>query len=75
MSEAATKDSPGAEAMQKQRDEAKERAEQCHREVQDVLAKYACRIQPMLTQEAVGNGPGMKVMLGATYGILPEVVE
>ena len=57
------------------RAEAKERAEQCSREIQDVLGKYQCRIVPMLTSEPVGSGPGAKALMGATYGILPEVID
>ena len=54
---------------------AKKRASICSSEIQDLLEKHQCQIVPMLTSEPVGTGPSMKMMLGATYGILPEMDE
>lgn len=63
---------PEEEAMRK---EARERAKQCMDEISDVLGRHQCRIQPMLTSEPVGSGPGAKALMGATWAVLPEVVE
>ena len=55
--------------------QAKVRAAACNAAIQDLLIKFRCQIVPMLTSESVGTGPSMKMMLGATYGILPELDE
>jgi len=66
---------PPANETEAMREEARQRAVECSGEIEDVLRRFQCRIQPMLTSEPVGTGPGMKMLLGATYGILPEIVE
>lgn len=57
------------------RAEAQERAEACAEEIKLVMEKHRCQIVPMLTSEPVGEGPTMRQLLGATYGILPEMGE
>lgn len=63
---------PTEEAL---RADAKLRAEACNAEVQAALGKYSCRIAPMLTSEPVGTGPSTRMLIGATYGILPDPLE
>jgi len=58
-----------------QQAEARARADACAKEVAAVLTKHSCNIVPMLASEGVGQGPGMKLLLSATYGILPTVAE
>ena len=58
-----------------QQAQAKARAATCSAAIQALLEKHQCQIVPMLTSEPVGTGPSMKMMLGATYGILPEVED
>ena len=55
--------------------DAKARAQACSDEIQAVLATHDCAIVPMLTTEPVGTGPGTKLLVGSTYGVLPNGVE
>jgi uncharacterized protein (UPF0305 family) len=55
--------------------QAKARAQKCSDEIQAILAKYDCAIMPMLTTEPVGTGPGTRLLVGSTYGVLPNGVE
>ena len=57
------------------RQAAKARAQMCSDEIQAILAKYDCAIMPMLTTEPVGTGPGTRLLVGSTYGVLPNGVE
>lgn len=50
------------------RELARKRAEDCGREIEAVLAKHSCRIQPYLTQQPVGND-GATMIVGAHFGI------
>ncbi len=52
------------------RELARKRAEDCGREIEAVLAKHSCRIQPYLTQQPVGND-GATAIVGASFGIAP----
>jgi hypothetical protein len=52
------------------REESRNRAEQCGREIEMVLAKHRCRIQPYLTQQPVGND-GSTSIVAASFGIAP----
>lgn len=53
------------------REEMRQRAEQCGRQVFDVLAAHRCRIVAyLLPMEPVGDGT--KAIVQASYGIVPE---
>lgn len=58
-----------------QRREAMERAEACSQALSTVLEKFQCQIVPMLTQEPVGSGPTVKLLMGATCGVQPMTNE
>lgn len=75
MSEAPKMELESSERDEAVRAEAQERAEACAEEIKLVLEKHRCQIVPMLTSEPVGDGPTMRQLLGATYGILPEMNE
>jgi hypothetical protein len=54
------------------REDMRQRAEACGLELQSVLAKHRCFIQPFLQPvEPVGND-GSKAMLTASYAVLPH---
>ena len=51
------------------------RARQCYAAIQEMLAQYHCYIVPVLTSQQVGNGPPTSVMMTASYGVMPEVMQ
>lgn len=65
---------PEIEGTPSERDDARLRSERCHREILGVLERYHCRIVPVLTPEQVGGGPLTRMLIGATYGVLPDPV-
>lgn len=75
MSETNGPELESAERDEAIRAEAQMRAEACSEEIKLILEKFRCQIVPMLTSEPVGEGPTMRQLLGATYGILPSMVE
>jgi len=57
-----------------QRADAACRAKECGQEIAEALAKYGCNIVPILNSELVGQS-GQKVLIWATYSVIPMVVE
>jgi len=57
---------------EKVRQEMRERAEACGQELQAVLRKHRCWLQPFLQpMEAVGND-GSRAMIQASYAVMPH---
>jgi hypothetical protein len=59
-----------AEAPQETREQARARAQQCGQEIDAILAKYGCRIQPYLASEPVGTD-GRSAIVTSSFGISP----
>lgn len=57
-----------------QRSAAHARAQECAQKIAKILAEMECSIVPALNSELVGE-TGQKVLLWATYGVIPNVVE
>lgn len=53
--------------------EAKQRSKDCGAALEEVLAKFNCRIRAWPVPENVGDGS--KVLLSATWNVFPEAVE
>jgi hypothetical protein len=63
---------PTPPADEKARQDMRQRAEACGAELQQVLTKHRCFIQPFLQPvEPVGND-GSKAMVTASYAVLPH---
>jgi hypothetical protein len=62
---------PVTNTIEDHKEAARKRAEDCGREIEAVLAKHSCRIQPYLTQQPVGND-GATMIVGAHFGISPQ---
>lgn len=57
-----------------QRIEASTRAAACHDEIKRVLARFRCRLVPVINPpEPIGTEPVSGIIVRASYGILPEV--
>lgn len=70
--EAARTDLPAPPADEKQRQEMRDRATACGKEVAEVLSRHRCFIQPYLEpMEHVGNS-GMRAVISASYAVLPH---
>ena len=53
--------------------EARARADRCHRIIQQVLAQHQCRLAPIILPfEPIGND-GAKALIQATFAIVPQV--
>lgn len=56
-------------------EQARLRAQRCMTTIQKVLQDHGCSIVPMLNSEQVGQGPVTRMLVAATYFIMPHPRE
>lgn len=59
-------------AEERRRIAAQKNAASAAHAVEQVLAQHDCHIVTILTQRRVGEGPTADLMIGSTYGIMPN---
>ena len=66
---------PKAPPAEETVDQARLRAQRCMTTIQKVLQDHGCSIVPMLNSEQVGQGPTTRMLVAATYFIMPHPRE
>jgi len=53
------------------RDQMRQRAEDCGKEIHEVLTRHRCRIIPYLTTPEPVGQDGSRAIIGAAFGVFP----